>query len=162
MTTTIWIPESTVRHGYYAMKSPKTHGYINSQGTGYSTTIQSDAMQFLSQAECQAWCDAWIADNERTGIIDRFKPRETCLSSSSVIYSEIRNERTRQDKKWGGPDHDNNHSLSDWNRFIDHQQHEATYEPTLDDVRYRLIKIGALAVAAVESIDRKHGDHYAK
>ena len=76
------------------------------------------------------------------------------MTSREAVLFEVDAERENQNGQWGGADHDDKHSLADWNRFIDHQQHEATYEDTLPQVRKRFIKMAALAVAAVESIDR--------
>ena len=74
--------------------------------------------------------------------------------SKAQILQEIRDERERQDQQWGGRTHDDNHSYADW---IDYMEHQASL---LDlriggNARERFIKIAALALAAVESIDRK-------
>ncbi len=81
------------------------------------------------------------------------------------ILDEIIAERERQDVKWGGPEHDDNHRLGDWLQFIedraDYQRfvlehpERASDSPYLSDYRATLIKIAALAVAAIESFDRK-------
>jgi hypothetical protein len=34
------------------------------------------------------------------------------------VYDEIREEREAQDRKWGGPAHDDEHTPIDWIRFI--------------------------------------------
>ncbi len=34
------------------------------------------------------------------------------------IYKEIAAERTRQDTKWGGPDHDDDHTTVMWGRIL--------------------------------------------
>lgn len=63
------------------------------------------------------------------------------------IYDEIRAERERQDAKWGGPEHDDQHTAHDWWWFIRErigQRREQAF-----------IEVAALAVAAVESIRRK-------
>ncbi len=69
------------------------------------------------------------------------------------IYAEIEAERQRQDKKWGGPAHDDQHSIREWSRLIgDHAIDVAgiwvTYE-TPEELQRR--------VAAIESFDRKTG-----
>lgn len=79
-----------------------------------------------------------------------------------VAISEVLAERKRQDAQWGGPAHDDEHAALEWLSFIDNQTdkairetagwlHESSIAP---DVRVRLVKIAALAVAAIESIDR--------
>jgi len=73
------------------------------------------------------------------------------------ILEEIAAERERQDGKWGGPDHDDTHTPFDWERWI------KTYSAWARQMaeggahkkcRRRLIQTAALAVAAVESLDR--------
>lgn len=68
------------------------------------------------------------------------------------IYLEITDERLRQDAKWGGAEHDDGHSLHDWLDQIEYQHEQAWYN---EEPRTRLVKIAALAVAALESLDRK-------
>lgn len=81
------------------------------------------------------------------------------------IFVEALAERDRQDEQWGGPAHDDAHTDHDWVRFIiyqvNHAQNislDARYGdlPISDGtVRQRLVKIMALAIAAIESIDRR-------
>lgn len=68
------------------------------------------------------------------------------------ILQEILNERGRQDDKWGGPEHDDQHPLAD---FVDFIEGYAAKARDGDEPRRRLIQVAALAVAAVESMDRK-------
>ena len=75
------------------------------------------------------------------------------------IYTELKQERKHQDKKWGGPLHDDTHDEDDWEAFI----HERLlgvprFDGGLahDPYRHRMIEIAALAIAAIESYDRKH------
>lgn len=84
----------------------------------------------------------------------------------SKIYSEIREERIRQDAQWGGAVHDDDHTATSdgacWRDFVSRQMALAEREhaqadgatAALNVQRSRYIKIAALAVAAVESIDR--------
>ena len=79
------------------------------------------------------------------------------------VLEEICQERARQDVKWGGTAHDDRHDSQDWAQFITYQNQAIPYEANLsvdreeydDVVRRRFIKIAALAVAAIQSIDRK-------
>ncbi|MEJ1496364.1 MAG: hypothetical protein RPU13_07720 [Candidatus Sedimenticola sp. (ex Thyasira tokunagai)] len=74
---------------------------------------------------------------------------------------EVLQERQHQDEKWGGPQHDDLHTLHEWNtlilgRLIDitkHIKHDRS-----DDYRQALIEVSALAIAAAESSDRKSGE----
>jgi len=74
--------------------------------------------------------------------------------SKAQILQEIRDEREKQDQQWGGRHHDDAHSIEDWLRYMAQQGAKLVFNrPKL--CRERFIKIAALAVAAVESIDRK-------
>ena len=88
------------------------------------------------------------------------------------VYDEIREERRLQDVKWGGPGHDDTHALRDWPDYITDRvfmipevfrsrrlRGLAVNAPVvpielLKSYRRRLIQVGALAVAAIESFDR--------
>lgn len=86
-----------------------------------------------------------------------------------VVMAGILNERLRQDDKWGGPEHDDGHVPRDWAAFIIDALGQAMnadtvglIPPTGDqrfdkahEYRRRMIQVAALAVAAVESFDRK-------
>ncbi len=75
-------------------------------------------------------------------------------------YSEIDTERSRQDKQWGGPVTDDTRSDDEWCQYIEKQTEAVRVDRALDldkpgATRERYIKIAALAVAAVESIDAR-------
>jgi hypothetical protein len=73
------------------------------------------------------------------------------------VLSEIADERRRQDELWGGSYHDDEHGEYEWIDIIDHyvdQARFATRSPA-KDYRTELVKVAALAVAAIESYDRK-------
>jgi len=77
------------------------------------------------------------------------------------IYDEIAQERKRQDEMWGGPAHDDLHDYYDWQKFREKYEGEivnAGVQATMEKIRLSrreaLIKIAALAVAQIESIDR--------
>jgi hypothetical protein len=74
------------------------------------------------------------------------------------IYDDIHDERKRQDELWGGPDHDDNHESEDWAAFIESLALRLEMEHfSYDRTRELFIHIAALAVAAIESLDRKSG-----
>ena len=73
----------------------------------------------------------------------------------SYVLREIKDERFRQDKKWGGPEHDDEHDGHDWSCYISERMGALTGDPLKD--RKLLIQIAALAVAEIESSDRKRG-----
>lgn len=75
------------------------------------------------------------------------------------VLSEIREERERQDEEWGGPKHDDTHDALDWHEFIEYQcdrfYRSCSSSTSERPDRSRLVKVAALAIAALESIDRK-------
>ena len=73
------------------------------------------------------------------------------------VYDEIRMERQRQDEKWGGPEHDDEHRPADWKRLLERRlrmAENAYLEANAHLHRYRLVQVAALAVAALEAHDR--------
>jgi hypothetical protein len=68
------------------------------------------------------------------------------------ILHEVDDERMRQDRQWGGIKHDDKHTPADWVLFIIAHANKAIRH---DNYRERMLKVAALAVAAVESYDRK-------
>jgi hypothetical protein len=78
------------------------------------------------------------------------KAREAAVPEA---VADVLAERARQDAQWGGPAHDNEHTWGEWCQYIEHQVRKMAKE-TNDSERPRFVKIAALAVAAIESIDR--------
>jgi hypothetical protein len=75
--------------------------------------------------------------------------------SQKDILEEISTEREKQDRIWGGPDHDDDHSVNDWVAFITEYAGRARKEGAgIKKFRVNMIRVAALAVAAVESADR--------
>ena len=72
------------------------------------------------------------------------------------IFNEIEDERLHQDEKWGGPEHDDTHSPEEWWAILfDHCDRLVDSGGQAEgDYRERLIKIAAIAVAAIQSWDR--------
>lgn len=80
------------------------------------------------------------------------------MGDRGLIYREVDGERDRQDAQWGGAEHDDEHQGSDFVRFVrEHTDRARTAINTgaLDEFRKQLVEVAALAVAAVESLDRK-------
>jgi hypothetical protein len=113
-------------------------------------------------AECDEHSEVgadWNEDRERYGMM---QPEVSAMkginamSKRDLLLNEIVRERDSQDEEWGGPDHDDSHDRADWVRFIEKQcrlAQTAASRP-LDDYESRMVKIAALAVAAVESSRR--------
>ncbi len=76
------------------------------------------------------------------------------------VYDEIREERAAQDAKWGGPEHDDRHTIWGWAHFLRRHVVRATDAVDLRGsakrivFRRQMIRAAALAVAAVEALDR--------
>jgi hypothetical protein len=79
------------------------------------------------------------------------------------MYIAIEEERLYQDKKWGGPKHDDTHDVRDWVAYIINYlartvNQDADWGRDIRVARRYFVKVAALCVAAVESIDRKVND----
>ncbi len=74
------------------------------------------------------------------------------VTNQEKIIEEILAEREYQDHKWGGPEHDDIHSDSDWNSYIIKHLGKAFVSQLA--FREQMIKVAALAVAAAEWHDR--------
>jgi hypothetical protein len=72
-----------------------------------------------------------------------------------AIVDEILVERKRQDEKHGGPEHDDLHDFSDFDGFIYTRATPVGRSDLNKTYRQAMIEIAALAIAAVESYDRK-------
>lgn len=113
---------------------------------------------------------------ELSAEVHRLKePRASCWICENVtgepskemgmILAQIIEERRSQDRQWGGADHDDGHDRSDWPKFIAEHNDRAIKmarkigtthaNGAADEYRKQLIEIAALAVAAIESHDRK-------
>jgi hypothetical protein len=79
------------------------------------------------------------------------------MDGQTKVIAQVIQERRMQDRQWGGTEHDDKHFTSDWLRYIDHQIEKGCEEDAdgSNNWRARYVKIAALAVAAVEAIDRK-------
>lgn len=89
--------------------------------------------------------------------IGRFMPStETDNARLHRVIEEVVAERSWQDEKWGGPAHDDTHSVQEFVAFI-HEHVEKAIAPgtSPDKTCSRLVEVAALAVAAVESIRRR-------
>ena len=73
----------------------------------------------------------------------------------AAIHAEIDAERDRQDRMWGGPDHDNLHTPNDWVAYLAKHLGKAVHWPwTPEGFRKQMVVVGALAVAAIEWVER--------
>lgn len=81
-------------------------------------------------------------------------------ASLSLVLDDVAAERHRQDTKWGGAEHDDGHRIEDFVQLIQDYAGWARVMSGMgarEKARNRLVQVAALAVAAVESIDRRFG-----
>lgn len=79
-------------------------------------------------------------------------------AGQAVAVSQVIEERRKQDRQWGGADHDDDHQRKDWLGFIREHSDRATRALKgcdFDEYRKQLVEIAALALAGIESHDRK-------
>lgn len=78
---------------------------------------------------------------------------------TAYVLAEVAAERDRQDAKWGGPQHDDTHSPGDFCGFVlEHASRAGSAamgvpEREFDDYRRQMLRVAALAVAAIEHYD---------
>ena len=76
------------------------------------------------------------------------------MLTRETIFREVSRERDRQDRLWGGPDHDRAHTAHDWIAYLTKHVGRAVFSPwTPEGFRKQMIVVAALAVAAIEWID---------
>lgn len=74
-----------------------------------------------------------------------------------TIIAKVLNERIAQDQQWGGPDHDDTHTPTDWVAILSrHVGLSAMDAGQIDPAIWRrqMIRVAAVAIAALESFDR--------
>jgi hypothetical protein len=76
------------------------------------------------------------------------------MSTKSTITTEIIAERAKQEQMWGN-ENDDAHSEEAWSAIITHELGQACFhEDNSATFRKQMIKVAAVAVAAIEAIDR--------
>ncbi len=75
------------------------------------------------------------------------------------VISDVKEERRRQDEKWGGPEHDDAHERRDFVRFtrehLDDARNALARNDDFAEWRKEMVRVAALAIAAIESHDRR-------
>lgn len=75
-----------------------------------------------------------------------------------AIANDVLQECQRQDEKWGGPEHDDQHTDREWTAIVAEHLGRAGYAISEDDAvgyRRQMVRVAALAVAALEAFDRR-------
>lgn len=106
-------------------------------------------------------CNVRVVDRiKQVEVIDTVETYAMILNSelvtldmtSTQVLNLIDGERRYQNNRWGGPDHDQCHTNLEWGSFItNYLARYVHYESTPATRREALIKIAALAVAALEN-----------
>ncbi len=76
------------------------------------------------------------------------------LGTTSRVLQDVEWERDEQNQKWGGAGHDDQHGPRDWAAFITEHLGKALDARDARTYRRRMVEVAALAVAAVETVDR--------
>ena len=82
------------------------------------------------------------------------------VSAMEDVFAEIREERTKQDAKWG----EQNHAPADWLMILGEEVGEVNKaaleakfgSSTLREYREELVQVAAVTVAMIECFDRNH------
>ncbi len=81
------------------------------------------------------------------------------MTTRDLIFRDIDRERSLQDARWGGPAHDDQHTVSDWIALLTRHAGLAASDgiqaPDLERYRRQLVRVAAWAVAAMEALDRQ-------
>ena len=83
---------------------------------------------------------------------------EASETPTTAVLAQVKAERARQDQKWGGPAHDNTHTMLEWVNLIKAYAQWSWVVLNLqnsDEARNKMIQVAALAVAVVEWMDRQ-------
>lgn len=75
------------------------------------------------------------------------------MAHRASVLHDVFVERERQDIKWGGSEHDDHHTMDGWRELLTGRAGRVPL--TRQDDRRLMIEIAALAVAAVEALDRQ-------
>lgn len=79
------------------------------------------------------------------------------MDALEKILAEIAEERKRQDELWG-VEFDRKNTLNDWGTYIgQYTGYAAEMGRTPEEQRDFMLKVAALAVAALEAFDRNNG-----
>lgn len=72
------------------------------------------------------------------------------------LLAQIEAEQRRASEKWGGPAYDDRVERLTWLRLLDEHRIRATrHGAGADEYRHELVVIAALAISAIEALDRR-------
>jgi hypothetical protein len=84
---------------------------------------------------------------------------DTDMTPREIIFREVDRERSTQDALWGGPEWDDEHSEDGWIALLCRHIGLAVEDGLAENesrFRKQMVRVAALAVAALESYDRLH------
>lgn len=130
--------------------------YAATNAAGYKRQVELKTELAAAQAKLKAFAENdWLK-------LDCANPSQPQV----IICAQIIEERRAQDRQWGGKNHDDNHNRSEWCEFVaDHLGRAKKAQSRFvskgdqcdaDEYRKQMIEIAALAMAAIESHDRKN------
>lgn len=76
-------------------------------------------------------------------------------TSLDAAFARVLRRRIQQDRQWGGPGHDDTHTWGDWTRYIIKFNDRGAHAINHADFEQQMEHIAALAVAAIQSSQRK-------
>jgi len=117
-------------------------------------------------------CGSWILVSQpehavamRTHTIKLVELEERNVPTLETILTEIRSERTHQDKKWGTKFDDAN-TINDWAAYANiYLSNATTMKASREEQREGILQAASLLIAALEAFDRNRGfpaRHYDK
>lgn len=168
----LYCPMCNTRHideGTDATTAHHTHGCQNSKcGHVWRPAIVATVgVWFLPGFNKAVAALATLTDRDPATLLRVKVIAPADLAPEFYVHRELAVERLNQFAQWGGKYHDDEHESYDWVEFIAKQKSKlataAQYSGKsaerrrLANIEYRarLVKIGALAIAAIESFDRK-------
>lgn len=122
------------------------------------------ALQYFKHKEdCKLRDPQHYDDGCTCGAWDKQPPGPVLVAMSRIqqeVLMDVVEERSRQDEKWGGEGHDDKHSVRDWVTYIMAYlgrivSRENKWGADSKLARKLFIQVAALAVAAVEALDRR-------
>lgn len=118
---------------------------VKATAEGEDRVAQSAGAEGVSMAHLTAF--AAEVQRERLDVLS---------SGAGAVVSEVLAERKRQDARWGGHSHNDRPSTPEFVEMIQHSaaraRDAAAHDPA--EARQRLLKVAAMAVAAVQCMDR--------
>jgi hypothetical protein len=150
------VPEEPTSEMLDAMDSSAWRPWNYKRMLAVAPQPEHDRMTKEEAREFQDWkyMDGAIAFH----LIERHAEGWNPIGATNNVLSDVSSERSRQRDKWDGVFNDDNYTPFDWHEMIADYNGWARRMACMgsdDKARTRYIQIAALAVAAVEALDRR-------